>query len=96
MEKKIRVCPVCSRRCTVELSVDKGEITAVAPYRGEGFEGCCAYCVKGANGGAYRSRADRLLTPLRRVGERGEGRFEAISWEEAIEEISRRLLKLRE
>ncbi len=95
MEKKISICPVCSRRCTVELTVEKDEILAVAPYRGEGFEDCCPYCVKGANGGAYRARADRLLTPLRRVGERGEGRFDPISWEEAIEEISHRLLELR-
>jgi anaerobic selenocysteine-containing dehydrogenase len=34
---------------------------------------------------------DRLLHPLRRVGAKGEGRFERISWEVALDEISGRL-----
>lgn len=32
----------------------------------------------------------RLLTPLRRVGKKGEGKFAPISWDEAAEEIARR------
>jgi anaerobic selenocysteine-containing dehydrogenase len=34
---------------------------------------------------------DRVLTPLRRVGRKGEGRFEPISWEQALDEIAARL-----
>jgi anaerobic selenocysteine-containing dehydrogenase len=34
---------------------------------------------------------DRLLHPLRRVGEKGEGRFERITWDEALDEIAGRL-----
>ena len=39
--------------------------------------------------------ADRLTTPLRRVGPKGEGRFEPATWSEALQDISRRLDEIR-
>jgi anaerobic selenocysteine-containing dehydrogenase len=38
----------------------------------------------------------RLLTPLKRVGARGEGRFEPISWTQALDEIADRLRAVRD
>jgi anaerobic selenocysteine-containing dehydrogenase len=37
---------------------------------------------------------DRLLHPLRRVGPKGEGRFERASWDEALDEVAARLKKV--
>ncbi len=34
---------------------------------------------------------DRILHPMRRVGKKGEGKFERISWDEALDEIAARL-----
>lgn len=34
---------------------------------------------------------DRILTPLRRVGKKGEGKFESVSWETAISEVASKL-----
>ena len=31
---------------------------------------------------------DRLMKPMRRVGKKGEGKFEPISWNEAVREIT--------
>ena len=39
--------------------------------------------------------ADRLLHPLRRVGAKGSGRFERVSWDEALGEIAARLGEIR-
>ncbi len=39
---------------------------------------------------------DRLKYPMRRVGARGSGRWERISWDRALDEISERLLSIRE
>src|SRR2546421_7021942 len=37
---------------------------------------------------------DRLLYPQKRVGAKGEGKFARVSWDEALDEIARRLEKL--
>ncbi|WP_254053332.1 molybdopterin-dependent oxidoreductase [Singulisphaera sp. GP187] len=37
---------------------------------------------------------DRLLSPLHRVGPKGAGRFERISWEEALGEVARRFAEI--
>ena len=34
---------------------------------------------------------ERLLQPLRRVGPKGEGRFEPVAWDDALDDIARRL-----
>jgi anaerobic dimethyl sulfoxide reductase subunit A len=50
---------------------------------------CAAHCERGH---AYLSTflsPRRLRFPMKRIGERGEGRFKRISWEEAIETLSR-------
>ena len=31
---------------------------------------------------------ERVLQPLKRVGERGEGKWEQVSWDEALDEIA--------
>ncbi len=38
--------------------------------------------------------ADRLTTPLRRVGPKGEGRFEPATWDEALDDVARRLTEI--
>jgi anaerobic selenocysteine-containing dehydrogenase len=37
---------------------------------------------------------DRLLYPQRRIGAKGEGRFERVSWDEALDQIAARLLHI--
>lgn len=39
---------------------------------------------------------DRLTVPLRRVGRKGEGRFEPAGWDEALDDIARRLGEIRD
>ncbi|NND84842.1 MAG: molybdopterin-dependent oxidoreductase [Acidimicrobiia bacterium] len=40
---------------------------------------------------AWSESDHRILHPLRRIGAKGEGRFERVSWETALEEIARRM-----
>ncbi|MDQ3687283.1 MAG: molybdopterin oxidoreductase family protein [Acidobacteriota bacterium] len=51
-------------------------------------------CTKVANYEQRTHSPDRIRTPLRRVGAKGEGRFEPISWDEALDKIAARFKAL--
>jgi anaerobic selenocysteine-containing dehydrogenase len=53
-------------------------------------------CAKGQSGPNDVYFPDRILYPMKRMGNRGEGKWKRISWDEAITEISGRLKKLRD
>ena len=44
----------------------------------------------------YVYHPDRLTRPLKRVGERGEGKWKEISWDEAFDLIEREMCKIRD
>ena len=49
----------------------------------------CAKCATAYNG-VWQDPEQRLTTPLRRIGPKGDGAFEPISWEAALDEVARR------
>ena len=53
-------------------------------------------CTKGLASADRLNHPDRLRRPLRRVGRRGEGRFEPISWDAALRMIAERLSAIRD
>ena len=48
-------------------------------------------CLRGRSMRRWLNSPDRLLYPMKRVGKRGEGKFEQISWDEAIDTIAEKL-----
>ena len=53
----------------------------------------CRKCAVGYNG-AFLDPELRLTSPLRRIGAKGKGEFEAISWDDALAEIAERLSRI--
>lgn len=51
-------------------------------------------CQKGAIHSTSMYEADRLRYPLKRAGERGEGKWQRISWEQATEEIADKIIDI--
>ncbi|WP_165056588.1 MULTISPECIES: molybdopterin-dependent oxidoreductase [unclassified Adlercreutzia] len=82
----------CHERCLLETHTRDGKITrvqkAVFPHKvGPGVQ----ICQKGIASCQVPYNEDRLLYPMKRTGERGEGKFERISWDQAISEISAKI-----
>lgn len=48
-------------------------------------------CLRGRSMRRWLNSPDRLLYPMKRVGKRGEGKFEQITWDEAIDTIAEKL-----
>ena len=77
----------CIQGCYADVHVREGQIVrATAGHFPEPeFDHICP---KGLSQPARVYSANRLQYPMRRVGERGAGEFERISWDEAIQEIT--------
>ncbi len=89
-EIKHSVCPHdCPSQCGLAVTLDDGRITSVTGDPDHPFtRGVICGKVHDYTERVYAPT--RVLTPLRRVGAKGEGRFEPISWEAAIEDIAHR------
>lgn len=48
-------------------------------------------CVKGKASVDYMDAPDRVIYPQKRVGERGSGEWERVSWDEALDDIATRM-----
>lgn len=88
----------CGGRCLLRAHVRNGEIvrmtTETVSEAGECVPLCA--CVKGLNYHKTFLGDDRLLYPMKRVGERGEGKFVRISWEDAVDIIAREWIRIRD
>lgn len=89
------MCQLCSTVCGIVGHVKDGRLLKIEGNpndpnsRGK-------LCAKGHAGLNHVYHPERLLYPLRRVGERGEGKWKRVSWDEALDEISDRLKAVRE
>lgn len=89
-------CWECAALCGSFLTIENGKVTKIAPNpEHPGSHG--AFCVKGIRALHEWTYQDaRLRTPLRRVGARGSGRFEPISWDAALDQMADGLIRVRE
>ncbi|HHK60107.1 MAG TPA: hypothetical protein ENJ73_00085, partial [Desulfobacterales bacterium] len=81
------LCGMCPWRCPLEVRLEDGRLAAVngnprfAPTGGR----CCA---KAKAAGRLLKDGARLRHPLKRVGKRGQGRWQRIGWGEAIDTVA--------
>ena len=85
------VCPLdCPDTCSLTVTVEDDRIVAIRGSHANPYTGgvLCAKVPEAYP--AFVHGAGRLRTPLRRVGDRGEGRFERITWADALDLIHAR------
>ena len=88
------VCRSCHGGCGVLLHVCDGRLVKVEGDR-ESPLNHGRLCPIGTVTLDLVYHPDRLKYPLRRVGARGSGKWQRISWDQALDEISQRLLAIR-
>lgn len=89
----------CGQRCPLRCYTKNGQVIRIetdnASPDGEVPRQIRA-CQRGRSMRERIYSPDRLRYPMKRVGKRGEGRFERISWDEAVTTIAREWTRIRE
>ncbi|MEZ5731221.1 MAG: molybdopterin oxidoreductase family protein [Paracoccaceae bacterium] len=94
-EMRRTTCYMCACRCGINVHLKSGKVSYIEGNRDHPVNKG-VLCAKGSSGIMQVTAPSRLRAPLRRVGPRGSGAFEEISWEEALQIAVSWLKPLRE
>jgi anaerobic selenocysteine-containing dehydrogenase len=78
------ICGICPGGCGVNVVLVDGKVEKISPIKGHPIG---VVCIRGLHSKEIIYSRDRLKYPLLRVGEKGEGKFERITWDEAMDRI---------
>lgn len=95
LEIKKTHCGFCSCRCGVEVWVTNGEVVKISGDKGSGTKGFLCQRPRLA-ALDFHDDPRRLNYPLKRNGSRGEGKWQRISWQQAMDEIAEKIVRVRE
>jgi NADH-quinone oxidoreductase subunit G len=90
IEDTVTTCTYCSDGCQLKLSVREGKVVRAWSKDMTGINEEFL-CIKGRYGNEFVNSPDRIRTPL----VRHHGRFEPVSWDEAIEYVAARLKEMK-
>src|SRR5881409_1170612 len=96
LDVKTTTCYMCACRCGIRVHLRNGEVRYIDGNPNHPINRG-VICAKGASGIMKQYSPARLTVPLRRKAgaERGDGEFEAISWDEAFAMLEARLARIR-
>ena len=95
IEIKRSICTFCAANCGVLVHVEKGKIIKIEGNRDHPLsQGYICERIKYAIKWLYHP--DQLHYPLKRAGDRGENKWERITWDQALDEIAEKLRELKE
>ncbi|WP_394181954.1 molybdopterin oxidoreductase family protein [Yoonia maritima] len=94
-EVRKTTCYMCACRCGINVHMKDGKVAYIEGNKDHPVNKG-VLCAKGSAGIMQHNAPSRLRAPLKRVGPRGSGEFEEISWEEALETAVAWLKPIRE
>ena len=83
-EVRKTTCYMCACRCGINVHMKKGKVAYIEGNRDHPVNQG-VLCAKGSAGIMQHNSPARLRNPMKRVGPRGSGEFESISWKEALQ-----------
>ncbi|MBO9447744.1 molybdopterin oxidoreductase family protein [Ruegeria sp. R14_0] len=83
-EVRKTTCYMCACRCGINVHMKDGKVAYIEGNRDHPVNKG-VLCAKGSAGIMQVNAPSRLRAPLKRVGPRGSGEFEEISWDEALD-----------
>lgn len=95
IKRTYSVCDMCPWRCGIIAHSVDGRVFKIdgnpADPKSRGM-----LCARGQGGVSFMYDPDRLRSPMVRTGERGEGKFQEVTWEEALDQTAEKLLAIKE
>ncbi len=88
------VCTLCPGGCGITVRKIDDRVVKIEGMKGYPVNDG-GICLMGLSGLQLLYGPTRVKTPLKRVGKRGEGKWEKISWDEAISEVATKLADIR-
>jgi anaerobic selenocysteine-containing dehydrogenase len=97
-EIKKAVCVWCKGECGVLVHVKDGHLVKLEedPDYGRKVWPATRGCVRFRAAAEFMYHPDRVNFPLKRVGDRGEGKWQRISWDQALDEIAEKLTRVKD
>lgn len=100
MEVKRSVCQFCHSRCRIKVTSENGHLIKVEPDktfpRWDVVFPPIKACPRLRGAKEFMYHPDRLNFPLRRVGEKGEGKWQRISWEQGLDEVAAKVSEIKD
>jgi len=87
--------PGCHGGCGAKVHVKDGKVVSVEGDENHPYSQG-RMCAPGLALTQYMYHPDRIMHPMKRVGKRGEGKWERISWDEAYDTIEKKLKEIRD
>jgi thiosulfate reductase / polysulfide reductase chain A len=97
------VCGGCSHHCRVVVSIEDGKVVS-QEYRSKESSSASSKmtssivksCPRARSATEFLYHPDRINYPLKRVGQRGDNKWQRVTWEEALDDIASRLAEIRD